>query len=213
VPKPLVVGFDLDMTLVDSSPGIQATIDALRMETGEAALGDRGLLDALLRRNLDLEFADRFAGDRAAELADRFRDLYVTFGVPGTERLPGAAEALAIVHGAGARSVVVTAKYEPNAHRCLQHVGLEVDAVFGWRYGAAKAEALRECGAFAYVGDTPRDMEAASAADAVGVGVATGPHDVAELVAAGADVVLRSLVEFPAWWEARTARLPLRGGG
>jgi phosphoglycolate phosphatase len=208
----LVVGFDLDMTLVDSRPGIQATIDALARKSGEAALADPSLLDALLRRNLDLEFADRFPTARGHELAERFRDLYVTIGVPGTDPLPGAAEALALVHAAGARSVVVTAKYEPNAHRCLRHVGLAVDEVFGFRYGPGKAETLRECGAYAYVGDTPRDMESARAADALAVAVATGPHDVAELRAAGADVVLSSLVEFPAWWEARPDRVRLGGG-
>ena len=207
-----VVGFDLDMTLVDSRPGIQATIDALAVEAGEAALADPLLLDALLRRNLDLEFADRFTGERATELADRFRELYVTIGVPGTEPLPGAAAALAVVRAAGVRTVVVTAKYEPNAHRCLQHVGLAVDEVFGWRYGPGKAETLRECGAFAYIGDTPRDMEAARAANAIAVAVTTGPHRSDELRAAGADVVLRSLVEFPDWW-ARPDRAPLAGGG
>ena len=213
MPERLVVGFDLDMTLVDSRPGIQATIDALAQESGERALADPHLLDALLRRNLDLEFADRFPGGRAVELADRFRDLYVTVGVPGTDALPGAADALAAVRGAGARTVVVTAKYEPNAHRCLDHVGLVVDAVFGWRYGPGKAETLRECGAFAYVGDAPRDMEAACGAGALAVGVTTGPHDADELIAAGAGVVLTSLVEFPSWWSVRPDRARFRRGG
>ena len=62
----LVVGFDLDMTLVDSRPGIMATLVALEAETGAPVASDE-MLDALLRRNLDLEFGDRFE----AELADR----------------------------------------------------------------------------------------------------------------------------------------------
>jgi phosphoglycolate phosphatase len=198
-----VIGFYLDMTLVDSRPGIQATIEALARDSGEAALADPLLLDALLRRNLDLEFADRFPADRALELADRFRDLYVTVGVPGTSALPGAAASLAAVRAHGGRTVVITAKYEPNAHRCLAHVGLAVDEVYGWRHGPGKAETLRECGALAYVGDTPRDMEAARDAGALAVAVTTGPHDGAELQAAGSDVVLSSLVEFRAWWETR----------
>jgi phosphoglycolate phosphatase len=212
LPPALVIGFDLDMTLVDSRPGIQATIDALAAESNEPALADPSLLDALLRRNLDLEFAGRFTPDRAHELAERFRHLYVTFGVPGTDVLPGAADAVRVARDAGARTMVVTAKYEPNAHRCLDHVGLAVDAVFGWRYGPGKAETLREHGAFAYVGDTPRDMHAACDAEALAVGVTTGPHDDAELWEAGADVVLSSLVEFPAWWATRVPRPPRRGG-
>ena len=48
------------------------------------------------------------------------------------------------------------------------------------------------------VGDTPRDIEAAHAAGATGVGVASGHYDVDQLQAAQADYVLGSLTEpFP----------------
>ena len=43
------------------------------------------------------------------------------------------------------------------------------------------------------VGDTPRDIEAAHSAGAIGVGVATGKYDVDALRAAGADYVLPTL--------------------
>ena len=43
------------------------------------------------------------------------------------------------------------------------------------------------------VGDTPRDIEAAHAAGAIGVGVATGKYSVDELRAAGADHVVATL--------------------
>lgn len=197
-----VVGFDLDMTLIDSRPGIVDTLAALADESDEPALRAPDLLVALLKRNLDLELADRVAPERATRLADRFRELYVDLGVPGSALLPGAAEAVAAVRAARGRVVVVTAKYEPNARRCLDHVGLEVDAVHGWRYGPAKAEALADERAGVYVGDTPRDMEAAAVAGARSVGVTTGPHPASELAAAGAEVVLSSLEEFAAWWHA-----------
>ncbi|MGO4758073.1 HAD hydrolase-like protein, partial [Streptomyces sp. 2MCAF27] len=48
------------------------------------------------------------------------------------------------------------------------------------------------------VGDTPRDIEAAHAAHATGVGVASGHYTVEELSAAQADHVLTALTEpFP----------------
>ena len=102
-------------------------------------------------------------------------------GVPGTALLPGAAEALDAVRSQELDVIVITAKFEPNARRCLDHVGLSVDAVFGWRYGPAKAETLIEQGALAYVGDTEADMNAARVAGIPGLGVTTGPHDAAEL--------------------------------
>ncbi|MFM8302705.1 MAG: HAD family hydrolase [Actinomycetota bacterium] len=194
------VGFDLDMTLIDSRPGIVDTLAALADESGQDALRAPDLLVALLQRNLDLVFADRLPADRAPVLADRFRKLYADIGVTGSFLLPGAPEALAAVRARGARPIVVTAKYEPNAWRCLRHVGLDVDAVYGWRLGSAKAEPLVDEGATAYVGDTPRDMEAARLAGVAAVGVATGPHAPEELIAAGAGVVLGSLEEFAPWW-------------
>jgi phosphoglycolate phosphatase len=200
---PLVVGFDLDMTLVDSRPGIAATLAALEAETGAPVAGD-GMLDALLRRNLDVEFGDRFAPDDARRWADRFRELYVAHGVPGTHLLPGARHAIDAVHEAGGRVVVVTAKYEPNARRCLEHVGLavgvDVDAVFGWRYADGKADTLRAEGAAVYVGDTPNDVRAAALAGAAMIAVTTGPHPAEELHAAGATVVIDTLEHFPAWF-------------
>jgi phosphoglycolate phosphatase len=200
----LVVGFDLDMTLVDSRPGIMATLQVLEAETGAPVATDE-VLDALLRSNLDLVFADRFERDLATTWSDRFRELYVVHGVPGTHLLPGARESVATVRELSGRAIVITAKYEPNAIRCLEQVGLDVDAVFGWRYADAKGDTLRDQGATVYVGDTPNDVRAALRAGAHMVAVTTGPHLALELRDAGATTVLESLEQFPSWFHAHHA--------
>lgn len=194
----LVVGFDLDMTLVDSRPGIVATLGALARETATPI--DAELVVSRLGPKLEDELAEWFPPDEVDAAADRFRDLYVELGVPGTSLLPGAADAVDAVRASAGRTIVVTAKYEPNARRCLEHVGLVVDDVFGWRHGAGKGTTLAEHTAAVYVGDTPSDMHGAGIAAALAVGVATGPHSASELTEAGADLVLGSLVDFRDWF-------------
>jgi phosphoglycolate phosphatase len=200
----LVVGFDLDMTLIDSRPGIAATLTALAEETGTTI--DADLAVSRLGPPLEDEMARWFPADEVPAVSDRYRELYADLGVPGICLLDGAADSVAAVRAARGRVVVVTAKFEPNAVACLDYVGLAVDAVCGWRHGPDKGVALAEHGAAVYVGDTPTDVAGARGVGIVAVGVATGPHSPGELHAAGADGVLDSLTEFPAWlgsWLAR----------
>ena len=95
--------------------------------------------------------------------------------------------------------IVVTAKSESLAFRCLDAVHLAADAVVGYVYGEEKRDALIEHTAGIYVGDTVTDIYSAIGASAIAVGVTTGPDDTRALLAAGADIVFDSLEEFPAW--------------
>ncbi len=194
---PLVIGFDLDMTLIDSRPGIGAVLAALTAETGVQI--DIPLVQSRLGPPLDVELAHWFPADEVAAMSDRFRALYPDLAIEPTPALPGARRALAAVRDGGGRTLVVTAKYAPNARLHLRHLGLPVDKVEGWRWAEAKGLALREHGASVYVGDHPGDMIGARSADAIGIGVTTGATSAAELQAAGASAVLDSLEEFPEW--------------
>ncbi|MSP16377.1 MAG: HAD family hydrolase [Myxococcales bacterium] len=59
------------------------------------------------------------------------------------------------------------------------------------------------------IGDTPRDVAAAHANGALAIGVATGPYTPSALTAAGAEVVLETLEEFPAWLAGFTPSEPV----
>ena len=209
----LVVGFDLDMTLIDSRPGIAAVYDALAAETG--VLIDSAAAVSRLGPPLDAELGRWFPAEQVAAAADRFRALYPALAVGLTPALRGAHAAVESVHAAGGRTVVITAKYEPNAGLHLEHLALPADDLVGWCWGTGKTDALRERAAAVYVGDHVADVGAALAAGAVAVAVATGPSTPDELVAAGAAVVLGDLGEFPAWfdgWLLETRVTALREG-
>jgi uncharacterized protein len=215
-----VVGFDLDMTLVDSRAGIRAVYDLLSAETG--VFVDSALAVSRLGPPLDTELAHWFPAEEIPALADRYRALYPEHAVVPSVVLPGAVEAVAAVRAHGAGVVVVTGKHTDNARLHLEHADLVVDAVEGWSpdrqamYGEGKAASLRRHGVAVYVGDHVADIEAAHAAGALAVAVPTGPYDREAL--AGADVVLADLTEFPAWLdryvkvEALRARLRELGG-
>jgi uncharacterized protein len=195
--RPLVVGFDLDMTLIDTRPGIAAVWDALSAETGVYV--DSAEAVSRLGPPLDEEAARWFPADQVGAVGDRFRALYPGLAVHPTPAFDGAREAVDAVHAHGGRAIVVTGKYEPNARLHLEHLGIAADACIGWLWGEQKAVALLEHGATVYVGDHVGDVVGARAAGAVAVGVATGPVSADELREAGADVVLVDLTEFPAW--------------
>ena len=194
---PLVVGFDLDMTLIDSRPGIKAVWDLLVAESGVEI--DTELVVSRLGPPLTWELANWFAPDQVDAMLARYRELYPTHAVTGTLPLPGVADALAAVRRQRGRSLVVSAKYEPSVALHIEHLGFDVDEVVGDLHGSEKATALREHGGTIYVGDHIADIDGARAAGAVAVGVATGPFSAAELRAYGADVVLNDLTEFPTW--------------
>ncbi|MGW2931452.1 HAD family hydrolase [Streptomyces sp. NPDC001156] len=202
--RALTVGFDLDMTLIDSRPGIHACYQALSARTGTYI--DADLAITRLGPPLEDELVHWFPADGIAATADLYREMYPAIAIAATPAMPGAREAIEAVRAAGGRAIVVTAKFEPNAKLHLEHLGIEPDAVIGDLWAEQKAEALVEHGAAVYVGDHIGDVRGARSAGALSVAVATGPCTADELRAAGADVVLAGLTEFPAWLTAYKSR-------
>lgn len=193
----LVVGFDLDLTLVDSADGIVATFLATGRENGVEV--DPAHLRPLIGLSLEDTVAALMPGVDVDTTVRRYRELYPELGVPPTTLLPGAREAVQAVRDRGGQAIVVSAKYTPAVRKVLDHVGLEVDDIAGDLYGEAKGAALLERSATAHVGDHPGDMIGARTAGAIAVGVTTGSHDALALREAGADVILPDLLEFPFW--------------
>jgi phosphoglycolate phosphatase len=194
------VGFDLDMTLIDSRPAILAAFAGLARDT--ATVIDLTAVDSRLGIKLEDELAFWYPPDQRAAAAAIYRRHYVPLAEQMTTPLPGAHEALAAVRAAGERVVIITAKHPVSVAPSLKAAGLSADEVFTFVHGPEKAAVLNRISAAAYVGDSPPDMAAAVAAGARAVGVATGSFSADDLARAGADVVLDSLTGFPAWYRA-----------
>ena len=127
--------------------------------------------------------------------------------------LPGAEQTLAALAEAGVMLGLVSGAMEGAARTKLVPANLNRFFIFG-AYGsdspdraeltrlaiekAARLHSRLTPSQVFVVGDTPRDIDAAAAAGAVSVGVATGKYSVDELVAAGGAHVLKSLEDpFP----------------
>lgn len=202
-PGAWTVGFDLDMTLIDSRPGIKAVYDLLSAQTGVQI--DSDLIVSRLGPPVEIELANWFPPEQVQKQSDRYRDLYAQHGIAGALILPGAHDAIAAVRDRGGRVVVVTGKQTANARLNLDALDLVVDEVFGLVFAEEKGAVLAEQNAAVYVGDHLGDILGAHAAGAVAVGVATGPYSATELKQAGAEVVLDDLTGFPAWLDAHLA--------
>ena len=196
----MITGFDLDMTLIDSRPGIKAVYDQVVIESGAAI--DTDLVVSRLGPPLEWELAHWVPEDEVKRWADRYRELYPSIALDLVTAMPGAYDAVEAANKRG-RTLLITAKYAPNARLHVDRLGLEVSEVFGGTWREAKGVVLREQGAAAYVGDHVHDMEAARLAGVLGVGVTTGPSTADDLRDAGADTVLTTLEDFPGWLDQR----------
>jgi phosphoglycolate phosphatase len=192
------VGFDLDMTLIDSRSAILASFAELARQTATDI--DLAAVDSRLGIKLEDELMFWYPPAAQAQAAAIYRRHYVVLAEQLTTVLPGAHEALAAVRAAGERAVIITAKHPISVGPSLRAAGLAADEVFTLVHGPEKAAVLRTLNAAVYVGDSPPDMAAALAAGARAVAVPTGSFTASQLTEAGAEVVLASLAGFPAWY-------------
>ena len=147
------VGFDLDMTLIDSRQAILSSFVEVARETGTVI--DLTAVDRRLGIKLDDELAFWFPAGEVAAAAECYRRIYVRLAGRVTTALPGAHEALAAVRAAGDRVVIITAKHPISVEPSLRAVGISGDEMFTLVHGPEKAAVLRRLKATVYVGDTP----------------------------------------------------------
>lgn len=218
---PESVLLDLDGTLIESRPGIVASLHAALRDLGHAPDPDRDLsffigppvaeaMAALLRP---------YGDDRVAEAVRIYRAHYAREGILGCAPYSGVPEAVAALRAQGCTLFVATSKLRAFAQAILARLGLaaQFQGIYGAEPGGAldrKADLLahvlaREAIAPAravMVGDRHHDIAAAHANGVRGIGVLWGYGARAELEAAGAE----ALVAAPGELAATVARL---GGG
>ncbi|KXP14372.1 hypothetical protein AXK60_00170 [Tsukamurella pseudospumae] len=179
------IGFDLDLTLIDSRQRILTAAQRAFTDLGHT-VDDAALLPHM-GVPIDDVAREVVPGVDAELFLRRYRHHYDTDATTPVPVLSGARELLAAIRAADGRSIVVSAKQHAAAERAVADSGLEVDEVVGGHFGAAKGDALRRYpNVRGYLGDHVEDAAAARGAGCVFIGVTTGEFDGAALTQAGA---------------------------
>ena len=197
-----LVLFDLDGTLVDSSPGIWSSV-----RYAATVLGLPAPTPGQLRGMVGPPLQDGFAlvlGVPAADVAravTAYREHYAAGAVLDVTVHDGVPELLDVLAAAGAVLAVATSKPEPFARRVLAHTGLLPS--FASVHGATLDGAVRHkdqvvAAALAahpggrdpvLVGDRSHDVLGAAAHGLPCIGAGWGPAEDGELAAAGAAAI------------------------
>jgi phosphoglycolate phosphatase len=206
-----LVLFDLDGTLVDSTPGIWTSIRAAAAE-----LGLPEPTEAQLRSMVGPPLQDGFAGafGLAGDDVDRavlaYRAHYAGGPLLDADVYPGIPELLTGLRVDGTTLAVATSKPGEFAVRVLDHVGLlaEFASVHGATFdGTVRHKDQVVAAALAahpdgerpvLVGDRAHDVLGARAHGLPCIGAGWGPAPPGELAAAGAAVVAATPADVPA---------------
>jgi phosphoglycolate phosphatase len=197
-----LVLFDLDGTLVDSAPGIAASVRAAVASLGlpaPSAAQLRAMVGPPLQDGFSVVFGLRGADVHRAVTA--YRAHYTAGAMLDAPPYAGVPELLDRLRSAGATLAVATSKPEAFAVRILGHVGL-LDR-FASVHGATLDGAVRHkeqvvAAALArhpqgrspvLVGDRAQDVLGAAALGLPCIGAGWGPAEDGELAAAGAEQI------------------------
>lgn len=236
----LLVCWDIDRTLIDAAgvdkqAWLQACSDISGRRITQLPVGTSGrtdpqiLLDILTSAGILTPDAAALLPavlEREAVILASHRDQLARKG----KALPGAREALAaLADEPGVLQTVVTGNVRPNAELKLAAFDLDrhLDLDLGG-YGSDSPDRATLIGLarqrtstahrlpiqsikIVVVGDSPRDIDAARAARARSVGVATGRSSIDELAAAGGDAVLEDLTDTDSVYAAILGRRLQRG--
>jgi phosphoglycolate phosphatase len=219
--EPRLVLFDLDGTLVDSAPGIWASVRAAVAELGLPRPTPEQLR-AMVGPPLQEGFAATFglAGPDVDRAVAAYRAHYTAGAMLDATVFAGIPELLAELAGGGATLAVTTSKPEPFALRLLEHTGLRpafaavhaatLDGRIRHKHqvvGAALAAHSERPAVL--VGDRAQDVEGAAAHGIPCVGAGWGPGEEGELATAGA-VVAATPADVPSAVERLLASVPRR---
>lgn len=204
--------FDFDGTLFDATDAIVHSFNTALKQHGRPAL-PRAAIHALIGRPLFEMFPalePDATGERAESYIQAYREAFGPVCVKLTRPLPGLRSCVDRLKAAGLAMAIATNRSERGARTILAGFDMEktfsaIIALEHVTHVKPDPEPVRlacktlkvDPSEAVMVGDTPDDMKAGRAAGTYAIGVLTGIHDRAALLAAGAHEVLETLEAIP----------------
>lgn len=177
------IGFDLDMTLVNSSKAIfESAVEALHEFD---LVAPEGLIEQSIGLPL-LATLKKFTENEllAEQIFERYQEIYLERGFRRAFGMPNARETVDLIRSQGHRVVIITAKNSALAHKQLTHCEIKFDELVGSAFSAGKMEAMLKTKCALYVGDHEADFQSAHAAGVEFIGILTNPYSNLENLAA-----------------------------
>lgn len=204
--------FDMDGTLIDSSPGITRSVQYALRHFGIDE-PDLVKLHVFIGPPLRKSFAEHygFSEEQAAEAVKLYRERYNVEGIFECSLYPGVEECIRALRAAGFLLGVASSKPEESCKRILEHFGVLplFDEVVGATMDGridTKEQVLRELmwrwpeilpEEMCLVGDTMFDLEGAKTVGIDCVAVSFGFGDARAMCAAGAVAVCDDMRRLP----------------
>lgn len=205
--------FDLDGTLVDSLPGIAASLNRALGLFGLPVHDSPAIRTFIGNGSLELARKAVPAGspdELAHQVEAAFKEDYALTWPDGTAPYPGIPECLDILAAAGFPMAILSNKPHPFTVEIVHRLfpGVPIDPVLGQRpetprkpYPEAALQIARHWGLnpenCRFIGDSTIDIATARAAGIPAVAVAWGYHDLSALQTAGADLLVEKIHSLP----------------
>ena len=186
------VGFDLDMTLVDSMKSIRETLlEVLRYYKVDI---DTHVLDKSVGLPVKDSLVD-WVGSKHIDAYELYKNIYQKSGYMHSKALPGAKEILTQLISNGYEVIIITAKNKKSAEIQLHYLNLPYTKIYGEVFGKGKTEALKYEKCLVYVGDHIEDFKSAQQAGTKFIGVTSNPSQTLLQDSNGNFAIIKNLSE------------------
>lgn len=165
------IGFDLDMTLVDSSEAIVfSALETIKEFHGDSTISSKELKQFIglpMRNSLELWIDPQVA----ASAFEFYKKFYLENAMHLTFAIPGARELLAQLTSDAIPYCVITAKDEKVANSQLSYLNFPKSTIFGGKFREEKTRTMLEFECTHYIGDHFEDYKSATKAGVTFIGL------------------------------------------